>query len=67
MIIDRFDKNRKDFTMIAYFSGSGNSKFVAEKIAGETKEDCISINKILKEKRTEALVSQKPYVFVLPV
>lgn len=53
--------------MILYFSGTGNSKFVAERIAEVTNEKIISINKILKEKKTVTLQSDEPYVFVLPV
>lgn len=54
--------------MILYFSGTGNSQYVAEQIAEKTGDELISINKLLKEGRKETLVSEeKPFVFVCPV
>ncbi len=53
--------------MILYFSGSGNSEFVATKIAKGTNDSLISINEILKEEKVTEFNSNVPYVFVLPV
>lgn len=54
--------------MVIYFSGTGNSQYVAEGIAEKTGDELISLNKLLKEGRKETLVSkEKPFVFVCPV
>lgn len=53
--------------MILYFSGTGNSKYVAEKIAASTEEKVISLNEIIKNNKNMNLHSEEPYVFVLPV
>ena len=34
--------------MILYFTGTGNSKFVADYLAEKLEDDVLSINKILK-------------------
>ena len=53
--------------MILYFSGTGNSRFAAEKIAAALNDEIISINEIIKYKKTAVFASDRPYVFVLPV
>lgn len=53
--------------MILYFSGSGNSKFVAKYLAILLKDEVISLNKIIKENLSLDLISNKPYVFVCPI
>ena len=35
--------------MILYFSATGNSKYVAERIAKVTNEECVSILDVIKE------------------
>lgn len=52
--------------MILYFSGTGNSKYVAEKIAEKTKDELISINNLLKNNEIGNFNSSKPYIFVCP-
>lgn len=53
--------------MILYFTGTGNSRYVARKIAEKTGDELVSINRILKEKKpSQGLSSETPYVFVLP-
>ena len=52
--------------MILYFSGTGNSKFVAQKIGSVTGDQIISINERLKQGNTEPLRSDPPFVFVCP-
>lgn len=53
--------------MILYFSGSGNSKFVAKYLAILLKDEVVSLNKIIKENLSLDLNSDKPYVFVCPI
>ena len=53
--------------MILFFSGTGNSQYVAKILAEKTKDDIISINKLVKQGNQKQLVSQgKPFVFVCP-
>lgn len=53
--------------MIFYFSGTGNSKFVAKQIAKETKDQVISLNHFIKQEYNEVFISEDhPYVFVCP-
>lgn len=53
--------------MILYFSGTGNSKYVAKKIAEISKDETISINQRLKENNFSPVESEKALVFVDPV
>lgn len=53
--------------MILYFSATGNSRYVAERIAKETKDDIVSLNLLMKQDKHDALISEtKPFVFVCP-
>ena len=52
--------------MILYFSGTGNSRYVAEKISKITDDSVISINEILKSRNKDIIESEKPFVFVCP-
>lgn len=53
--------------MVLYFSGTGNSQFVAEEIAKVTNDELISINQLLKQNNFPCLdCKQKPLVFVAP-
>lgn len=52
--------------MILYFSGTGNSRFVAQKIGSVTGDQIISINDRLKQNNKESLHSDSPFVFVCP-
>lgn len=53
--------------MILYFSGSGNSKFVALYLERLLKDNVVSLKDIIKEKRSLNFVSDKPYVIVCPI
>ena len=53
--------------MVLYFSGTGNSKYVAERIAQISGDELISINQRLKEGNYETVSSDRPFVFVGPV
>lgn len=52
--------------MILYFSGTGNSAYIAKRVAEELQDDLLSINNRIKTSNTSRIESQKPFVFVLP-
>lgn len=53
--------------MVLYFSGTGNSRYVAKKIAEVSGDEVISINRRLKAQDYSAVSSERPLVFVGPV
>lgn len=53
--------------MILYFTGTGNSRHIANVIAEATGDEIISIGKRIKANDYSAVSSQKPFVFVGPV
>jgi ferredoxin len=53
--------------MVFYFSGTGNSRYVAKKIAKVTGDEIISINQRLKDQDYNAVSSKQPLVFVGPI
>lgn len=53
--------------MILYFSGSGNSKYVAEYLADQLKDDIMNLGDVLKENKALSANSVTPYVIVSPV
>lgn len=53
--------------MVLYFSGTGNSRYVAKEIAKTANDEIISINRKLKSNDFSPLKSEKPFVFVGPV
>lgn len=53
--------------MVLYFSGTGNSRYVAKKIAEVSGDEIISINRRLKAQDYSAVSSERPLVFVGPV
>ena len=53
--------------MVFYFSGTGNSRYVAKRIAEVSGDEVISINQRLKNQDFSAVSSEKPLVFVGPV
>ena len=52
--------------MVLYFTGTGNSRFVAERIAGYTGDEVIDLFERIKAGNTDALASEKPWVVVTP-
>ena len=52
--------------MILYFTGTGNSRYVARKIAEEINDELVSMNKLMKQESTDELSSDKPFIFVCP-
>lgn len=53
--------------MILYFSGTGNSRYVAEMIADLISDKAVDITTYLKQHTNARFVSEKPWVFVCPV
>lgn len=53
--------------MVLYFSGTGNSRYVAQKIAEMSDDEVISINQRLKKHNYSTVSSEKPLVFVGPI
>ena len=53
--------------MILFFSGTGNSRYVAEFISAVVDDEVVSINELIKSRSKSALYSGKPFVFVAPV
>ena len=52
--------------MIFYFTGTGNSRYIAETIAGLTGDEIADINARIKGQNTETICVQDRLVFVLP-
>lgn len=52
--------------MIFYFSGTGNSEFIAAQIGKETGGQVVSINNIIKDGTITTYKSNKPFVIVAP-
>lgn len=52
--------------MILYFSGTGNSEYVAKKLAGMLEDSLLSINQRLREKSLKKVHSDRPLIFVCP-
>lgn len=53
--------------MILYFSGTGNSRYVAEAVSRTTGDELVSLNKLIKAGERGNFVSQRPLVIVAPV
>ena len=53
--------------MVLYFSGTGNSRYVAKKIAEDSGDELVSIGQKLKSGDFSEIRSEKPLVFVGPV
>ena len=53
--------------MVLYFSGTGNSRYVAKKIAEISDDEIVSIGQKIKEHDYSSVKSEKPFVFVGPV
>lgn len=53
--------------MVLYFTGTGNSEFVAKKIAEQLADEVINTNTFIKLGEKQDFASNRPYVFVFPV
>ncbi len=52
--------------MVLYFSGTGNSRYAAERIAGTLGDGLVSMNDCFKREAPGDFCSERPYVFVVP-
>lgn len=52
--------------MILYFSGTGNSRYVAKRLGEALQDEVVSMNDYLRSGRQGAFQSETPYVFVTP-
>ncbi|HZJ75801.1 MAG TPA: EFR1 family ferrodoxin [Clostridia bacterium] len=52
--------------MVFYFSGTGNSQFVAKEISVHIQDEIVSINHLLKKNEAGEFRSETPLVFVTP-
>lgn len=52
--------------MVFYFTGTGNSKFVAEKIAEKTGDEVVDISKYIKASENPVFDKAETYIFVAP-
>lgn len=53
--------------MIIYFTGTGNSLYIAEAIADRVSDETVSSNDIIKRGEIGNFYSEKPWVFVFPI
>lgn len=53
--------------MILYFTGTGNSKFVAQVLAKDLDDELISLNDILKKEEKWEFKSDKTFVIIAPI
>ena len=53
--------------MILYFTGTGNSKFVADYLADKLDDTTVFMNKVLKNGEKLVCESEKPYIIVAPI
>jgi flavodoxin len=53
--------------MILYFSGTGNSTFIATKLATELNDTIISMNEKIKQGDYREHYSETPYIIVAPI
>lgn len=52
--------------MVLYFSGTGNSRYAARKLAAELGDELIDAGTMIKEIRKAELYSERPWIFVSP-
>ncbi len=52
--------------MILYFTGTGNSRYVAEKIAAVTEESILNLFEKIRHRDVSPMRSETPWVFVVP-
>jgi len=53
--------------MILVFSGTGNSKYIADALADRLDEEVVSLNDIIKNKKERKFTSERPFVIVAPI
>ncbi len=52
--------------MVIYFTGTGNSRYIAKNIARVLEDEVVSINNLMKAKKKGNFKSEKAYVIVTP-
>lgn len=60
-------KKQGGIDLVFYFTGTGNSKYVADYISEKIKDEKVSINEILKYHKEVSFTSEKPFVIVAPI
>lgn len=58
---------KEDVTMILYFTGTGNSEYVARRISQATGEECIDLRGKIREQDVSLIRSESPWVLCAPV
>lgn len=53
--------------MILYFTGTGNSKYVADFLGDKLQDEVVSLNDMLKHDLPLVVESEKPYIWVAPI
>ena len=53
--------------MVLYFTGTGNSKFVAVALAEALQDSVLSLNSVMQRGESLSVYSEKPYVIVAPI
>jgi len=53
--------------MILYFTGTGNSRYVAEALAERLSDETVSLNDVLKHGSERSFFSDMPFVIVTPI
>lgn len=53
--------------MILYFTGTGNSKYIAMALADKLSDEVVSLNDIIKNNSEKKFTSEKPFVVVAPI
>lgn len=53
--------------MVIYFSGTGNSKYVADMLCDKLNDQLVNAGQLIKDKEKIDLQSDKPWIFVSPV
>lgn len=53
--------------MIVYYSGTGNSRYVAEAIAHHTDDKMVDATSYIRQGEHPKLTSSRPWVFVAPI
>lgn len=52
--------------MVLYFTGTGNSRWCAEKIAKALDDETVNVGELIKKNSAASFISGKPFVFVAP-
>lgn len=53
--------------MILYFTGTGNSKYIADALADRLDEEVVSLNDVIKNNKEKSFSSERPFVVVAPI